>query len=140
MAVKPPGQRFSGAVPVKDGRASVSMRTLRTVRPGARGTMALVEEFGERLVCVRYRYDDSAGKCYTTAEIIVREGEWKPRVDPPKADPMVWVRVRWGERDVALRIREAGGCWDADRRLWNMPLSKARALGFESRIVEESSF
>ena len=29
----------------------------RAIQPGERGTQQLVEKYGQRLVCVRYRYD-----------------------------------------------------------------------------------
>ena len=48
---------------------------IRTVRkPGERGTQRLVAEYGERLVCVRYRYDLARNKRYKTVELIVAEG------------------------------------------------------------------
>ena len=38
------------------------MRTRLTLKPGQRGTKQLVAEYGDRLVCVRYRYDDKQCK------------------------------------------------------------------------------
>jgi hypothetical protein len=49
-----------------------------TVRPGQRGTKKLVRRFGERLICVRYRYDASQRKRFTTVELIVDEAPWSP--------------------------------------------------------------
>ena len=54
------------------------MHVRTTLRPGDRGTRALVSEFGERLVCVRYRYDPENRKRYKTAELIVDERPWTP--------------------------------------------------------------
>jgi hypothetical protein len=106
------------------------MRALRTLRPGAPGTMKLVEEYGDRLLCVRYRYDEQARKRYTTVELAVRESDWAPR-----GERTGWVRVQWGEKDLAIRVRQAGGRWDKTRRLWELPLKKAREMGLESRLV-----
>ena len=44
-----------------------------TLAPGKRGTLGLVREYGDRLVCVRYRYDKVAGRRYKTVELIVDE-------------------------------------------------------------------
>ena len=96
-------------------RASAQPRILRTVRPGAPGTMGLLEEFGERLVCVRYRYDEAAGQCFTTAEIVVRRSEWAAPKRGPSPDEAVWVKVEWGEPEVAKRIKAAGGKWNRER-------------------------
>jgi hypothetical protein len=37
------------------------MHVLAMRRPGQRGTRKLVTRYGDRLVCVRYRYDAAAG-------------------------------------------------------------------------------
>jgi hypothetical protein len=34
------------------------MKTLLVLQPGNRGTRKLWAEYGQRLVCVRYRYDE----------------------------------------------------------------------------------
>jgi hypothetical protein len=39
------------------------MHVLAIRRPGQRGTVKLVERYGDKLVCVRYRYDAKAGMC-----------------------------------------------------------------------------
>lgn len=52
------------------------LRIRRTIRPGRKGTHKLQRIFGERLVCVRYRYDEAAGRRYTTVELIVDSGPW----------------------------------------------------------------
>jgi hypothetical protein len=55
------------------------MRVRLVRRPGQHGTRAYVEQYGDRLVCVRYRYDEAARRRYKTIELIVEEKEWKPR-------------------------------------------------------------
>ena len=52
------------------------MQTRVTLRPGEKGTKALVEEHGDRLVCVRYRYDATARVRYKTVELIVDQVPW----------------------------------------------------------------
>ena len=37
-----------------------------TLLPGANGTKALLREYGDQLVCVRYRYDNKKHKRYKT--------------------------------------------------------------------------
>ena len=112
-----------------------------TLRPGQRGTKKLVQRFGDRLICVRYRYDGSQRKRFTTVELIVEEAPWHP-VTPsgtclPSADPPQRVAVRIGYSEQALRehVKAAGGRWDADKRLWQLSLGRVRALGLVDRIV-----
>ena len=60
---------------------------IRTVRkPGERGTQRLVAEYGERLVCVRYRYDLARNKRYKTIELIVAEDDWRAPAPHPQED------------------------------------------------------
>lgn len=55
------------------------MRTRLKLKPGQRGTKKLQAIYGDRLVCVRYRYDTEQGRRLKTIELIVEEKEWLPR-------------------------------------------------------------
>jgi hypothetical protein len=65
------------------------MEARATLRPGQRGTKKLVTRFGDRLICVRYRYDAARRKRFTTVELIVDESDWTastptaPEAAPP---------------------------------------------------------
>jgi len=60
---------------------------IRTVRkPGDKGTQALMKQYGERLVCIRYRYDPARKKRYKTVELIVTEEDWQPPEPHPQED------------------------------------------------------
>jgi hypothetical protein len=52
------------------------MEARATLRPGQKGTKKLVTRFGDRLICVRYRYDTTRRKRFTTVELIVDESDW----------------------------------------------------------------
>jgi hypothetical protein len=49
------------------------METKRTLKPGQPGTLKYVQQYGDSLVCIRYRYDETRNLCYTTAELIVEK-------------------------------------------------------------------
>jgi hypothetical protein len=49
------------------------------LKPGQNGTKKLLARFGERLVCVRYRYDEARRQRFTTVELIVAQAPWTPR-------------------------------------------------------------
>ena len=55
-----------------------SMSQLVTLRPGARGTIRLVQQYGKKLICVRYRYNPETRKRVKTIELIVDEKKWTP--------------------------------------------------------------
>ena len=42
------------------------MTATTTLRPGQKGTKHLMAKYGNRLICVRYRYDSATHKRYTT--------------------------------------------------------------------------
>ncbi|MDF1556268.1 MAG: hypothetical protein P1P84_24585 [Deferrisomatales bacterium] len=58
------------------------MKVGQTLTPGQRGTRRYQDRYGERLVCVRYRYDEATGRRYTTVELIEDEGTWRPHWQP----------------------------------------------------------
>ncbi|MEF3274571.1 MAG: hypothetical protein K6356_09260 [Chloroflexus sp.] len=62
------------------------MRTRLKLKPGQRGTKKLHAQYGDRLVCVRYRYDTENGRRLKTIELIVEEKAWTPRTQATQFD------------------------------------------------------
>jgi hypothetical protein len=110
------------------------MQTRSTVYPGQRGSKKLVDEYGERLVCVRYRYDAARGKRYKTVELIVEEVDWCPM---RRGDDVVAIRVGVDEVEVRRQVKMARGVWHQGRKVWLLPYERVAALGLEGRIVLE---
>ncbi|PLX88586.1 MAG: hypothetical protein C0619_12410 [Desulfuromonas sp.] len=54
------------------------MKVKSTLSPGQKGTKQLTEQYGDRLICVRYRYDSSTQMRYKTIELIIDEQKWTP--------------------------------------------------------------
>jgi len=96
----------------------------------------LLAEYGERLLCVRYREDRQQKKRYTTVELIVKQVDWEPPAPPFQAETIVGVRVAWGEKEIARAVKRAGGRWNRVKRVWELTYERVRALGLEDRIVE----
>lgn len=59
------------------------MKVKSTLSPGSKGAKQLTEQYGDQLICVRYRYDETKQKRYKTVELIVDEQEWAPDQDFP---------------------------------------------------------
>ena len=117
------------------------METRLTLRPGQKGTKRLVARYGDQLVRVRYRYDPERNMRYTTVELIVDRIAWTPK--PPRCrefepPPLVRVRVFFREAELRAQVRDAGGRWLKERKLWELPLTVAQALGLGDRIVEDN--
>ena len=113
------------------------MRTRLTLAPGQRGTRKLVKRYGDRLVCVRYRYDAEKKKRYKTVELIVEETAWEPPSEPIDGETIVGIKVEWGEVDVAKRVKRAGGVWDGEKKLWALKYSQVEKLGLQERMITD---
>ena len=105
-----------------------------TLRPGQRGTKKLVERFGDRLICVRYRYDVTSHRRVTSVELVVDEAPWTPSA-PANMAETVAVRVNYDESALRQKVKQAGGRWNAERRVWLLPFGRVRALGLVDRIA-----
>lgn len=114
-------------------------RTLLHLKPGQKGTKQLLAQYGDRLVCVRYRYDAQQKKRFKTVELIVAEREWDPPAPRFAADAMVGVRVGFAEVEVREQVKQAGGKWNRSRKVWELRYAQVVALKLEPRIVEEEA-
>ena len=116
------------------------MEARATRRPGQQGTRKLAQEFGDRLIFVRYRYDAERRRRFTTVELIVDESPWTPPspISPPVAPTpgeLVGVRIDVSEGTLRRKVKDAGGRWEPRRGLWLLPMRRARALGVRQRLV-----
>ena len=112
-----------------------------TLKPGQNGTKRLLEKYGDRLLCVRYRYDEKTGKRYTTVELIEAEIEWagetksKPHPDVSPETQRLGVKVEYWETDLRKKVKTMGAVWRPNQKLWEMGADDVAALGLESRVV-----
>jgi hypothetical protein len=85
------------------------MHTSTTIPPGQRGAKKFLAQYGDCLVCVRYRQDEQRKKRFKTVELIVEERPWTP--PPPRrgAESIVLVKVAFSERALRQQIKEAAG-------------------------------
>jgi hypothetical protein len=112
------------------------MRTLLHLKPGKKGTKQLLAQYGDHLVCVRYRDDAQRKKRLKTVELIVAERAWEP--PPPRfaADAMVGVRVGFAEVELRAQVKQAGGKWNRRHKVWELRYEHVVALKLEARIVD----
>jgi hypothetical protein len=115
------------------------MRTLLHLKPGQKGTKQLLTQYGDRLVCVRYRYDAQRKKRFKTVELIVAEREWEPPPPRVAADTLVGVRVGFAEVALREQVKQAGGKWNRTRKVWELRYERVVALKLEARMVSGES-
>ena len=117
------------------------MEVIKNLKPGTDGTKRYLRKYGERLLCVRYRLDKDNGKRYTTVELIVDQGDHRPRTDIekdlfPSANRHVYVRISYEEKALQEKIRSVGGKWKKDKKRWKVSYHKAVSIGLKKRIEE----
>lgn len=120
------------------------MKIKATLKPGQNGTKRLMEKYGNRLVCVRYRYDEQSGKRLTTVEVI--ENEASAMVATRESAPVVTsqpphlgVRIDYWEGELREKAKAKGAIWRPRQRLWEMTYDDVIALGLESRVVKSDA-
>lgn len=114
------------------------MQVRTTLTPGQKGTKQLLKEYGNQLVCVRYRYDKIRQKRLKTIELIIDEKDWIPGVTIPVNKPVA-IKVGYGETDLREQVKAAGGYWNPDKKAWILSFNKVLRLGLERRMIDEKT-
>jgi hypothetical protein len=113
------------------------MKTQTHLKPGQMGTKRLVEKFGDSLLCVRYRYDESRGLRLKTVEIVVEEKAVKNTARYRDGD-IVAVIVSYTENDLRDKLKAAGGRWDPKEKVWHVSFGSIRGnADLEERILKD---
>ena len=114
------------------------MKTRVSLRPGDKGTRQLVEEYGDSLICVRYRYDPKKRMRYKTVELIVDAKPYVPE-NSEKYFAEVEVRIDYQEEELRTRAKALGAKWDPERKVWRMRFKDALDLDLQDRIPPEKN-
>ncbi len=110
------------------------MKAYAHLQPGQDGTKRLVDQYGDRLLCVRYRFDETRGVKIKTVEIIVDE---KPLTKPRFRDSdLVPVRVDYGEKELREQLRALRARWDGEQKLWYVRFGSIKGTPLVERLAE----
>jgi hypothetical protein len=129
----PPGK--TATAPPQDFALPQQSKTGKKLKPGQPGTKKLMHEYGDKLVCVRYRYDFQNRKRLTTVELIVEEAAWQPATAEIPPDRIMPVRIQYGEVALGVRVKAAGGKWNREKKFWELPYQEIVNLGLRARII-----
>ncbi len=88
---------------------------------------AELRQYGERLVCVRSRYDEQRQRRLKTVELIMEEEPWTPLEAPPTAAVLVPLRLALSEVRLRQQVKQVGGRWDPRRQVWEVRYAQAVA-------------
>ena len=116
-----------------------TMRTRLHLKPGQKGTKQLLAQYGDSLVCVRYRYDAQRKTRFKTVELIVAQRDWEPPAPRFADDAVAAVRVGFAEVELRQRVKQAGGNWNPSHKVWELRYAHVVALKLQARIVEEEA-
>ena len=108
----------------------------KKLAPGQPGTKRYQRQFGDALVCVRYRIHPESAKRYTTVEIVVDEKALPGFAAPGGItdETLIALTIAYGETELRQRVKQAGAKWDQDRKVWRLPYGIAQQLGLHGRI------
>lgn len=112
------------------------MKSYCHVKPGQNGSKRLLEQYGDRLLCVRYRYDEERRMRLKTVEIIVEERPWQPPFRF-RDDDQVPVTVGFEETVLREKLRKARAKWNPKEKVWMVAYGKVRGTELEARIPME---
>ncbi len=96
----------------------------KTIKSGQPGTKKWVAQYGEKLVCVRYKYDFLRKMKLKTVEIIVEEEPWDIDRDRIPANKLVGVKVKYGEIHTGKMVRAAGEDGTGKENSGNSPIAR----------------
>jgi hypothetical protein len=113
------------------------MNAGRKLFPGQPGTKKLVERYGENLLCVRYRYDPEGKRRLKTVELIVEKTPWQPAVDKIPLNQIMRIWLPYDELELQKEVEIAGGKWNPQLRVWELPYRAVLELELADYTVEE---
>jgi hypothetical protein len=108
------------------------MKVKLKLRPNDPGTKKLTAKYGNRLLCVRYRYDAENNRRITSVELIEEEIPWKRRTPD---DKQMSIKIQWDETELQEKAKAAGGRWDPIHKVWILPYGIVRKLKLQNRIL-----
>ena len=109
------------------------MEITKTIQPGEMGSKRLLQQYGEQLVCVRYRIDKYLRRRVTTVELIIDEKPYHSN----KALTIAWIKVNYGESELRKKLIAAGAKWLPDNKVWEMEYKTVKKMRLTSRIVKK---
>lgn len=122
----------------RSGQAAAQGHVIKTIMAGQSGSKRWQTQFGDALLCVRYREDLATRRRYTTIEIVVDERDMPPPQPRYAPTDTVAIRIALEEGELRGKVKAVGGQWDHKAKLWRVMYAQIQALALESRIVRDA--
>lgn len=114
------------------------MKTRLILKPGQRGTKSLAKEYGDALLCVRFRYDAELRQRLKTVELVIERKEWAPPLPRYTADTLVSLCIKAADMQMRAQAKAAGGRWNPEKRLWFVKYGKIAGTSLEKHIYVDA--
>lgn len=114
--------------------------TYRRIRAGQPGTKKMVEKYGEKLLYIRYRYDTEKKVKYKTVELVEESGIYKSTLSRKKGNKIVELKIEYHEEELRSQIKEAGGKWNHEKKVWELKYKEVKKMCIEDRIKDKKVF
>ncbi len=110
------------------------MKTRLVLKPGQKGTKRFTEKYGDKLLCVRYRYDAEKKQRLKTVELIVESTEWIPPTPRYASDDLVPLHIAGYEKELRALAKAAGGKWNSEKQCWFVQYGRIAGTPLEKHI------
>ncbi|MDD2336371.1 MAG: hypothetical protein PHD01_07315 [Geobacteraceae bacterium] len=115
------------------------MKTRLTLKPGQHGTKALVDKYGDALVCVRFRYDAKLRQRVKTVELIVDRSDWTPPTPRFSENTIVHLQIGASDMQMRTKAKKAGARWSPEKQLWYVKYAEIIGTVLEKYIYVDRS-
>jgi hypothetical protein len=110
------------------------LRVSKKFTPQQNGAKRFALRYGDSLVCVRHRLNETGTMRHTTVELLVESTPVASR-----ARSLVAVRISQGDKANRLVLAACGAQWQPKQRYWLLPRIVAKNLRLIGKIVPMSS-
>lgn len=110
------------------------MKTRLTLKPGQPGTKALQKKYGDALVCVRFRYDETTKQRIKTVELIIDKSDWAPPEPQFTYESIVPLRIAAANLAMRNKAKSVGAKWSPEKQVWFVKYGKAVGTELEKYI------
>jgi hypothetical protein len=114
------------------------MKTRLTLKPGQPGTKALQKKYGDALVCVRFRYDETTKQRIKTVELVIERSDWAPSEPQVTHETIVPLRITAANLAMRSKAKSVGAKWNPEKHLWLVNYGKVVGTELEKYIDVDS--
>ena len=120
------------------------MKVIKTLKPNAPGAKRFQEQWGDKLIAVRYRKNIDTDSHFTTIEIIVDERKYGAScVSQGKIvinkNSIVAIRTPAWDKETRRKLIQSGAVWHKKEKLWLARYGLVSALGLTGDMLFDAN-